>query len=280
MDVLLPAGSQSWSYRLTAGADVGAANFAQVLPVSQLPAGVGSLQLGVPVPANCHGCMLTNPTSGTQQDSSSYWDGAAAGLLTTYYQVIRTGTGNIDIAAGRDVQLLNPFASIYTAGTQVTPVPVSTLNSGGSVNLLANVPIVFPNMPAGDTIQVSKAAIVTDSMVLTAFDDVSNFQYDPWTVSGFPPGTVFTLPYGFALPNHVSPTNVSGLMSTAMQTVLVAPASSEITLASAGRANLRFHGAGYYRSERFRHVYRQRQCVGLLQRRSTVDAERQLYLHL
>jgi len=36
------------------------------------------------------------------------------------YQVIRTGSGDIDIATGRNVQLLNQFATIYTAGTKVS----------------------------------------------------------------------------------------------------------------------------------------------------------------
>ncbi len=43
---------------------------------------------------------------------------ASFGHYPDFYQTIRTGTGSNDIAAGRDVQFLNPIATIYTAGTQ------------------------------------------------------------------------------------------------------------------------------------------------------------------
>jgi hypothetical protein len=42
-----------------------------------------------------------------------------ASIMANSFQVIRTGSGDIDIQAGRSIQLLNPFATIYTAGTQV-----------------------------------------------------------------------------------------------------------------------------------------------------------------
>ncbi len=94
---------QSWSYRITAGADLHASNVLDVLPLSSLASGTGSVLLGV------NGGL--NVTTGGASDGVS--------LLSTHYQVIRTGTGDISIAAGRDVQLLNAFATIYTAGTQV-----------------------------------------------------------------------------------------------------------------------------------------------------------------
>lgn len=102
---LLAAGSQSWSYRLAAGADFAAADFRQVVPLASLGASSGSLLIGVNGGANISFTPGVNATA----------DKVIAGR----YQVIRTGTGSIDIAAGRDVQLLNVFASIYTAGTQV-----------------------------------------------------------------------------------------------------------------------------------------------------------------
>ncbi len=43
LDVLLPPGAQSWSFRLVAGADLAAADFHRVVPASG-----GSVQLGVP----------------------------------------------------------------------------------------------------------------------------------------------------------------------------------------------------------------------------------------
>ncbi len=98
---LLAVGAPSWSYRLVAGADFTAADFQRVKPLASLAAGSGSLLLG------------TNATplpTATNNSRSS--------IIPNFYQVIRTGTGDITIAAGRDVELLNPLATIYTAGTQ------------------------------------------------------------------------------------------------------------------------------------------------------------------
>ncbi|RYD86857.1 MAG: hypothetical protein EOP50_21730, partial [Sphingobacteriales bacterium] len=66
--------------------------------------------------------------------------------------MIRTGSGDIDINAGRSVQLLNHFATIYTAGTRVTnptldgafDLPVIN-QTGGEITLGANQqPTAFP----------------------------------------------------------------------------------------------------------------------------------------
>jgi filamentous hemagglutinin family protein len=48
--------------------------------------------------------------------------------------LVRTTTGNIDIAAGRDVTLLNTLADVYTTGT---PVPIASL-PGYAGNVLGN----------------------------------------------------------------------------------------------------------------------------------------------
>ena len=106
---LLSAGSQSWSYRLVAGADFTAADFRRVKPLASVAADSGSLLLGrntppIPLPSNPNS---PNSTSNLRQN-----------IVPNYFQVIRTGTGDIDIATARDVQLLNPLATIYTAGTQ------------------------------------------------------------------------------------------------------------------------------------------------------------------
>ena len=106
---LLAAGTQSWSYRLVAGADFSAADFHQVLSAAHLAAGSGSVQVGLGMPA------LPVPSNPNNANSSS---SQRASIIPNYYEVIRTGTGSIDIAAGGDVLLLNPIATIYTAGTQ------------------------------------------------------------------------------------------------------------------------------------------------------------------
>lgn len=70
----------TWSLRLAAGADLAAANPLAVKSLGGLPAGSGSLLL----------------------------NGANAKL--------RTGTGRIDLAAGRDIRIDNVAATVYTAG--------------------------------------------------------------------------------------------------------------------------------------------------------------------
>lgn len=95
---LLPANTQSWSYRLIAGADFSAADFRKTLARS------GDLDLG----KNTGAATATGGQNAT-----------TASIIGNAFQVIRTGSGDIDIHAGRTVRLLNPFASIYTAGTQV-----------------------------------------------------------------------------------------------------------------------------------------------------------------
>jgi filamentous hemagglutinin len=92
---MLPAGSRSWSLQLAAGADLSSGDPLAVLPISALASGKGSLifndprtdQKGYPIPS-----------------------------------VVRTGTGDLDLAAGRDISLLSQFG-IYTAGTQSAEVP-------------------------------------------------------------------------------------------------------------------------------------------------------------
>ncbi len=101
----LPANVQSWSYRLVAGADFNAADFHGVQALSILDASSGSVQLG-----KDYGLNVFVPSGPNALTSNA---------VSTNYQVIRTGTGNIDVVAGRDIQLLNQFATIYTAGTQV-----------------------------------------------------------------------------------------------------------------------------------------------------------------
>ena len=98
---LLPAGALSWSYRVVSGADTGSANVRRLQPLSGLGSGLGSVLIGLGSPAL--------PISANSSRQS---------IIPGYYQTIRTGSGDIDIVAGRDVQLLNPITTIYTAGIQ------------------------------------------------------------------------------------------------------------------------------------------------------------------
>ncbi|MGC3989376.1 MAG: hypothetical protein QM796_06795 [Chthoniobacteraceae bacterium] len=93
---MLGVGSESWSYRLIGGADLSAADYRQVI------SGNGSVLIG-------QGATALSTNSSTTRSS----------IISNYYQTIRTGTGDIGIYSGSDVQLLNPLVSIYTAGSQV-----------------------------------------------------------------------------------------------------------------------------------------------------------------
>jgi len=106
----LPVNAQSWSFRLTAGADLASADFRRTVELSTIGADSGSLLLGKSYPALIPGVSGVNASTAT--------------ALNNRYQVIRTGTGSIQIHAARDVQLRNQFATIYTAGVRI-PDPVN-----------------------------------------------------------------------------------------------------------------------------------------------------------
>lgn len=112
-NTLLPVNTRSYSYRLVSGADFSATDFGKTKELSALAANSGSLVLGKNNTnnfSNSNGASNNNPGNGATT-------GAA---LANRYQVIRTGTGDIDIHAGRSLQLQNHFATIYTAGTVVS----------------------------------------------------------------------------------------------------------------------------------------------------------------
>jgi hypothetical protein len=156
---LLPVNSQSWTYRFTAGADLGAADFRQVLPEDALGVGVGSLRLG-----KDGGTMVT--TGGVNALTANLIGATTPGGGRGLFQVIRTGSGDIDINAGRSVQLLNQFATIYTAGTRVADATLggtfddfALTQFGGTILLGAaqqNYPAYF-SMAGGD-VRISATA--------------------------------------------------------------------------------------------------------------------------
>ena len=102
----LPVNAQSWSYRFTAGADGGAVAHGATVALSKLGAEQGSLILGKNY-GNAAFVSGTNALTATALDNGNR------------LQVIRTGSGSIDLAAGRDIRLMNVFSTIYSAGTAV-----------------------------------------------------------------------------------------------------------------------------------------------------------------
>jgi filamentous hemagglutinin family protein len=106
---LMPTGSASWTYELVAGADMGAADPSQVMPYSVVGS-AGSVLIGAGAPAI--------PTAASAITRLQFFTQNPA-----FYQTIRSGTGDINIYAAQDVQLLNPLATVYTAGTQAPTMP-------------------------------------------------------------------------------------------------------------------------------------------------------------
>ena len=99
--------AESWSYRLSAGSDFTAVNFGEVIQ------GSGSLLLG-------------RNAGDANEIASNLGDRARTSVaIAGFHQVIRTGSGSIDINTGLDLNLLNPFATIYTAGTAVADAAMS-----------------------------------------------------------------------------------------------------------------------------------------------------------
>lgn len=139
----LPANVQSWSYRLTAGADFTAADFRQTQSTSALAAGAGSLLLG-----KDGGAYIASGGFGAL--TSSLITGFSSGGGRGLFQVIRTGSGDIEINTGRGVQLLSQFSSIYTAGTRVQDATlggafdVPSLSQAGGTDSLGAIQQNYP----------------------------------------------------------------------------------------------------------------------------------------
>lgn len=135
LNALLPVNTQTWSYRITAGADFGSADTRVTRPLEELAGNAGSFSLG-----KDGGTMIVSGGSAALTSTliSANLPNGGRGL----YQVVRTGSGDIEIQAARNVSLLNQFATIYTAGTRVADptmggvFDVSTLSQTGGTGSL------------------------------------------------------------------------------------------------------------------------------------------------
>jgi filamentous hemagglutinin family protein len=181
----LPTNIQSWSYTITAGADLSGASQDSLLTISGLAEDKGSILVGEFYPAK------SNPSDGSDdqsiagtgqlgttannlrinlteidettyvldeegnpvldEDGNSIIENEGTGLLKdlgTRYEVVRTGTGDIRVHAARDVQLRNQFATIYTAGVAV-PESTRIFSDGDFVVPIVNFdPALHPEQPS------------------------------------------------------------------------------------------------------------------------------------
>ncbi|HKU16664.1 MAG TPA: filamentous hemagglutinin family protein [Steroidobacteraceae bacterium] len=145
---LLPQGSESWSYRLVSGSDLGSSNLMAVTS-----AGLGNLTV----------------TSST----------LSRGL-------IRTGTGSIDIAAGGNVRLVDQRSVIYTAGTPGEGIPLPLRQAVGGLGGLPY-PVRGGDIDiyaGGDVVGAASNQLVTSWLWRTGTTaDVSQPNATAWTVN-------------------------------------------------------------------------------------------------
>jgi filamentous hemagglutinin len=161
---LLPENAQSWSINLVAGADFTSADEKEAKPLANTATGAGSILIG-------RNGYTASVSGGANALTSTLLNSTTAGNL---YQVIRTGSGDIDLVAARDIQLLNNFVSVYTAGTLVADATL-----GGTFD------VPKPNMNGSavgslGAIQQSTAAAVQYTMAggnvsLTAGNNIGHY---------------------------------------------------------------------------------------------------------
>jgi len=136
-------GGSSWSLRLVAGTDLGAADSRMVRAASALPA---------PTAADPDPGTITLGTAGSYDPTNGQ------------FNVVRTGTGDLELLAAGDVQELSPYG-VYTAGSQqgaVAPAfvfgvtqPVSYPAGGGNL-------LVSAQGDVGGYIQLDSGLSVTN----------------------------------------------------------------------------------------------------------------------
>lgn len=125
----------SWSYRLTAGADVASANPLARMSLASAQAGNGGAGTG--------SVILNNHTAYTYTNGLVVGDNGSPNATTATFNLptmVRTGTGNISIAAGLDVVLQDTVAPgvIYAAGVNTAKLSdpnysLQTVNGVSSV---------------------------------------------------------------------------------------------------------------------------------------------------
>jgi filamentous hemagglutinin family protein len=126
----LPTNLQSWSYRLAAGSDLTSSSHRRTAS-AELLAGKGSVLVG-----EFYAAVPNTASTGTGAAIGSLGQTADTIRISnndtnrgTRFEVVRTGTGDIDVSAARDVQLRNPFSTIYTSGVAL-PTPTRIFQNG------------------------------------------------------------------------------------------------------------------------------------------------------
>jgi len=207
----LPTNLQSWSYNISAGADLAGASPDTLLSQASLN-GKGSVLVGEFYPAQPNpsdGSDFTRPpgigaegtTANNLQmnfsllDETTYLIDPSTGDVIldgdgnpqidhegngglkdmgTRFEVLRTGTGDIRLNAAQDVQLRNTFASIYTAGVAIADSE-KVFSTGDFV-----VPVVNPsthpdqgNLGVPSQIFIPQWAMAGGNLKISAGNDIA-----------------------------------------------------------------------------------------------------------
>src|SRR5690606_15288716 len=145
-------------------ADTSAADYRQVLDNEDLAAGKGSLLLG----------KNAGDAAGSGNAATT------AMVINNRFQVIRTGSGNIDVASARDIRFLNPFASIYTAGTKVADP--QSIHAPGDFRLPVAQPANFAfyqnNLGTAQQIYAAQYSLSGGDVSLRAGGDIGRYTRD------------------------------------------------------------------------------------------------------
>jgi filamentous hemagglutinin family protein len=194
----------SWSYRITAGADIASANPNATSSTYGVDASGANK-------ANGNVIFAQHSTYNTQEAASVAINVMSlTTVVVNLPTMLRTGTGGIDIAAANNLQLTDPLApgTIYTAGVNSAPLPNANLsgtagnlsigNPAGFVEpqvLLANVrtsifgpedAAAFPQMGGDITINVGQDVIgfqnVKSDAQTSSVQQFAQF-YTPWLLS-------------------------------------------------------------------------------------------------
>jgi hypothetical protein len=130
-------------------------------------------------------------SGGTNALTSSVIGGFSSSGGRGLFQVIRTGSGDIEINAGRSVQLLNQFSSIYSAGTRAQDAtlggtfdPPSLSQAGGTGSLGAiqqNYPALYSS--AGGNVSVQARENIERNGNAVTRELVNNWLYRRGTVN-------------------------------------------------------------------------------------------------
>ena len=242
---LLPVGSSSWSYRLVGGSDATGAN---VLAVNDKRTGNVKLAPGGYSPAvikcgfGSNASICKNPVVLTPAKTS--------------FDMVRTGVGSIDLAAGGGLYLGNSNSMIYTAGQQVAlPASLATnltnkavfTTGGGDVNIAVNGDISAVGKPDPLTGVYSGSAVsqlISDWLLRQGSTTLTNGAYATppawWVNFGAFAQNIGALGGGNV--NITAGGNITSLSAVVPSTGYVAAPGTAATLMSGGNLSVKAGG--------------------------------------